>query len=229
MASAASPREIAAPQSKPEDSAPPAADSATNTLHQPSNTATPQPENSKTATVVAAKEESNRSAAPITGATQGQERQVADTSSVTSTSNALPPDNAKPVELVFVTNAPAQPSPAETQLRSNAPTATPSPVSAPPSATASTVDVPENNHLSLLAHARAADPSQEEKRDFGPALATPPRGFLRDNINPLALMIVAGFGAVYCFKMWLRSNARRKGNAFSLTRPEEDEQVAQEP
>jgi hypothetical protein len=69
---------------------------------------------------------------------------------------------------------------------------------------------------------------QEEKHEFGPAVATPPRGFLRENINPLALMVVAGLGAFYCFKMWLRSNARRKGNAFSLTRPGEDEEVAQE-
>jgi hypothetical protein len=229
MASATSPRDSAAPQSRPEDSASLAADSATNMPKTPANTAMPQPELSKTATVIAATEEHTQSAAPVAAATEGQERQAGDTRTVTSISNAPPPDNAKPVELVFVTNAPAQPSAAETQLRSNVPTPTQSPVSAPTPAAASTADVPGNDHLLLLAHARAAVPSPEEKRDLGPAMATPPRGFLRDNINPLALMIVAGVGAFYCFKMWLRSNVRRKGNIFSLTRPEPGEQVAQEP
>jgi hypothetical protein len=42
-------------------------------------------------------------------------------------------------------------------------------------------------------------------------------------------MIVGGFGAVYCFKMWLRTNARVKGNAYSLTQTDPDEQVEQEP
>jgi hypothetical protein len=225
MASATSPRDIAAPKSKPEDSSPSAAYSATNMPNPPVSTAMPQPELS--ATVIAAKEEPTKSAAPVATATEGQERQAGDTRTVTSISNAPPPDNAKPVELVFVTNAPAQPSAAETQLGSNTPTTTESP--APPPAAASTPDVPGNDHLSLLAHARAAVPSPEEKRELGPAMATAPRGFLRDNINPLALMMVAGVGAFYCFKMWLRSNVRRKGNVFSLTRPEQGEQVAQEP
>jgi hypothetical protein len=229
MASATSPSEIAAPQSKPEDSSPSAAYSATDRPNPPANTAMPQPELSKTPTVIEAKVEPTQSAAPVATATKGQERQAGDTGTVTSISNATPPENAKPVELVFVTNAPAQPSAAETQITSNAPTTTQSPVSAPPPAPASTADVPANDRLSLLAHARAAVPSPEEKRDLGPAMATPRRGFLRDNINPLALMIVAGVGAFYCFKMWLRSNVRQKGNVFSLTRPGQDEQVAQEP
>jgi hypothetical protein len=41
-------------------------------------------------------------------------------------------------------------------------------------------------------------------------------------------MIVAGFGAMYCFRMWLRTNARPKGSAFSLTQSEPDEQIGQE-
>jgi hypothetical protein len=137
----------------------------------------------------------------------------------TTISNAQSADSAKPVELIFVTNATVQPALVETR---------PPPTAPPPPPAASTADVPAN-HQPLLAHARAADPSQEEKHKLGPAMATPPRGFLRNNIMPLALMIVAGFGAIYCFNMWLRTNVRSKGNALSLTQSAPDEQVGQEP
>jgi hypothetical protein len=37
------------------------------------------------------------------------------------------------------------------------------------------------------------------------------------------LMIVAGFGAVYCFRMWLRTNARARGVSVSLAQETEDD------
>jgi hypothetical protein len=141
-------------------------------------------------------------------------------------SNAPPAETGKPVELVFVTNALAQPATApESPINESTPTATLPPVSTtPPPPASQTADLPARQPL--VAQARAADPSQEEKPE--PALAAAPRGFLRDNIQPLALMIVAGFGALYCFRMWLRTNARPNGNAFSLTRTEPDQTVEQE-
>jgi hypothetical protein len=201
------------------DSAPPAAASANIPNNQRSviNGAA-----SKTA-AVPAMHEPNTSAVSAPATAGGQETQI----STTSISNAQPADTGKPVELVFVTNAPVQSTPVETAPRESVQPATRAPASVPPSPGTSDKTDPPANHLSLLAHARAADPSQEEKSDL--ALATPPRGFLRDNIKPLLLMIVGGFGAVYCFKMWLRTNARVKGNAYSLTQTDPDEQVEQEP
>jgi hypothetical protein len=228
MASATSPQKISTPHPKTNDSAPPAADSATNMPNvQPSGSFAAQSEPSKTGVVP--KEEAKKSAITVPASTREQDgRTPGDSQSVTPGSNAPPSDNGKPVELVFVTNAPAQPTPvAETTVKESAPT--PSPTSAPPAPAASSLpDVP-NNHQQILAHARAADPSREEKPGVDVALATPPRGFLRDNMKPLALMILAGLGAVYCFRMWHRTNARSKGNAFSLTQPEPDESVGQEP
>jgi hypothetical protein len=217
MASATSPQNISTPEPRPADSAPPAADSSTNMPNnQLSNTTTTHAEPSKTASAVVA---------PKDVSTAGDDLRITnDAPTVTSSSNAANTD--KPVELVFVTNAPAQPAPvAETAAKESTPATSPAPASAPP-APSSFPDLPAN-HQQILAHARAADPSREEKNDL--ALATPPRGFLRENIKPLLLMIVAGFGAVYCFKMWFRTNTRRKGNVFSLTRTEPDESLRPEP
>jgi len=125
--------------------------------------------------------------------------------------------------LVFVTNAPAAAPAIESPVKETAPTTSSSPPAPPPAAGSSIADAPANNHLSLLAHARAADPSQEEKQSVDVALATPPRGFLRDNLKPLLMMIVAGFGAMYCFKMWLRTNARPKGVSVSLAQENEED------
>jgi hypothetical protein len=196
MNSTTSPQKISTPQPKVENSAPPATTSASEVpTNQLSSTATPEHEPSKGA---------------------------ADLPAGATTSNASPAETGKPVELVFVTNASAQPVGArESPINESTPTATP-----PPPAS-QIADLPVRQPL--VAQARAADPSQEEKPNLGPALATPPRGFLRDNIQPLALMIVAGFGAAYCFRLWLRTNTRPKGNAFSLTRTEPDEQLGQEP
>jgi hypothetical protein len=193
IASATSSQKISTPQPKVEDSAPPATASAAEVpANQPSSAATAGNEPSKAAVVVPA------------GAIM---------------SNTPPAETGKPTELVFVTNTSVEPAVVpETAVREGTPAGTPQPVSAtpPPPRIA---DLPASQPL--VAQARAADPSQEEKS--GPALATPPRGFLHDNIKPLALMIVAGFGALYCFSMWLRTNARPKGNAFSLTRTGEGE------
>jgi hypothetical protein len=217
MASATSPQKISTPEPRPADSTPPAADSSTNMpINQLSSTTTTHAEPSKAASAVVA---------PKDVSTEGDALRIAnDAPTVTSSSNAANTD--KPVELVFVTNAPAQPAPvAETVVKEITPATTPASASAPP-APSSFPDLPAN-HQQILAHARAADPSQEEKNDL--ALATPRRGFLRENIQPLLLMIVAGFGAVYCFKMWFRTNTRTKGNVFSLTRTEPDESLRQEP
>jgi hypothetical protein len=221
IASAASPQRISAPQPKAEDSSPPAVDSATNIPSaQPSGSLTPQSELSKT--IVPTKEASKESAVEVHATAREREsRNPGDGQTVTSGSNAPPSDNAKPVELVFVTNAPSPPAPvAETAAKESAPVATQKPASTAPAAS-SLPDVP-NDHEQILAHARASDPA-EEKRELGPALVAPSRGFLRDNINPLALMIVAGFGAAYCFRMWLRTNARLRGVSVSLAQETEED------
>jgi hypothetical protein len=195
ITSATSPQEISTHQPKVGDSPPPATPSATEVpTNQPSSAVTAEGEPSKAAVVVPA-------GAPI--------------------SNDPPADVGKPVELVFVTNTSAQPvAVAETPVKESTLAATPPPPSAPPPPAASQIaGLPPSQPL--VAQARASDPSQEEKPD--PALATPPRGFLRDNIKPLALMIGAGFGALFCFSMWLRTNARPGGNALSLTRAGEGE------
>jgi hypothetical protein len=70
----------------------------------------------------------------------------------------------------------------------------------------------------MVAHARTAQPAKPEKIAPGPALAAPPRGFLRENINPLVLLILAAFGAGYCFRNWLLTEGRPIGTTMSLTR-----------
>jgi hypothetical protein len=228
VTSATSPQKIS-PQSKAENSAPTAVVSVTNIPNnQPSST---PDEPTKTAAVIPPKEEPNKSALAVTAAAEGRPSRIAnDVQSVTPNTNTSPGDNGKPVELVFVTNAPVQPAPSvETAVKESVPAATPTPaadVPTPTPAQSQLADVSANLQP-ILAHARAADPSEEEKP--GPVLATAPRGFLRENINPLVLMIVAGFGALYCFKMWLRANVRTKGNVFSLTKTQPNEQVGQEP
>jgi hypothetical protein len=173
-------------------------------------------------------QESNKSATAVPARGEAQENRITNDVS-TTVSNAPAANGGKAVELVFVTNASAQPTAvAETPVKESPPAATPPPATAPPPPAAPpTADVPASQPL--LAHARASDPSQEEKPSFGPALAAAPRGFFRENLNPLALMIVAGFGALYCFRMWLRTNARPKGNAFNPAHTEPDETVGQEP
>lgn len=229
VTSATSPQKISTSRPAIADSAPPAVASATNIPNnQPSST---PDEPSKTAAVIPPKEEPNKSALAVTAAAGGRSSRIAnDVQSVTPNANASPGDNGKPVELVFVTNTPVQPAPSvETPVKEIAPPETPPPATAAPTpmpAQSQLADVSANLQP-ILAHARAADPSEEEKP--GPVLATAHRGFLRENINPLVLMIVAGFGALYCFKMWLRANVRTKGNVFSLTKTQPDEQVGQEP
>jgi hypothetical protein len=228
VASASSPQKISTPQPKTENSSPPAADSSANMPNgKATSTVTPEAEPSKAeSAAVASKEQPNKSVIP--SSTEGQEAPIASNDKTAISTSNTPPDNGRPVELVFVTNAPAQPAPvAEAPVKESPPVATPSPASVPPAPPASSSDLP-NNHQQILAHARAADPAQEEKTGVDVALATPPRGFLRDNLKPLVLMIVAGFGAMYCFRMWLRTNARPKGSAFSLTHTESDEQIGQE-
>jgi hypothetical protein len=222
---------ISTPQPKTENSAPPTADSsAPIPTGKATNMVTPQVEPSKVeSAAVASKEKPNKSVVPAS--IEGQETPpiASNDKTAVSTSNTPPADNGKPVELVFVTNAPAQPAPvAEAPVKESPPVATPSPASVPPAASAAPSSDLPNNHQQILAHARAADPAQEEKQGPDVALATPPRGFLRDNIQPLLLMTVAGFGAMYCFRMWLRTNARPKGSVFSLTQTEPDEQIGQE-
>jgi hypothetical protein len=75
----------------------------------------------------------------------------------------------------------------------------------------------------MVAHARAADPAAENKSAPALALTAPRPGFLRQNINPLVLLIVAAFGAGYCFRNWFLTNARTLGTTMSLTRPGKDE------
>jgi hypothetical protein len=223
MASAASSQKIATSQSRTNASAPPAVDSATNMPNGHAlSTATPQLESSIVeSAAVPAREQPNNSVVP-----QSTERQeppiVSNDKSFTSTSNTPPADNSKPVELVSVTNVQNAAPVTESLIKESTP-AIPTPASTPPSVASSIADVAANNHLSLLAHARASDPSQEEKQSAEIALATPPRGFLRDNVKPLLLMIVAGFGAIYCFKMWLRTNARARGVSVSLAQETEDD------
>lgn len=218
-ASAASPQKLSSQPGIGDSAPPPAATNIPN--NQPSVI---QGEASKTSATVPAMQESKTSAVSAAASAGGQETQI----STTSISNAPTADSGKPVELVFVTNAPAQAAaPVETAARESVQPATPTPASVRPSPAASEKSDLPADRLSLVAHARGADPSVEEKSDL--AVAPPPRGFLRDNIKPLLLMIVAGFGAFYCFKMWLRTNARVKGNAYSLTQTGHDEQVEQEP
>jgi hypothetical protein len=221
VTSATSPQKISTSQPAIQDSAQPAVASAANIPNnQPSST---PDEPTKSAAVIPPKEEPNKSALAVTAAAEGHPGRVAnDVQSVTPNTNSSPGDNGKPVELVFVTNTPVQPAlTVETAVKESAPGATP-----PTPAQSELADVSANLQP-ILAHARSADPSEQEKPS--PVLATVPRGFLRENINPLVLMIVAGFGALYCFKMWLRANVRTKGNVFSLTKTQPDEQVGQEP
>jgi len=221
-ASTTSPQKISTPQSKTDNSAAP--DSSTNIANgQASSRVAPQAEPPKAqSATVPAREQPNKSAAPIS--TERRETPIASNdNTVTSTSSIPPTDTNKPVELVFVTNAPAAAPAIESPVKETAPTTSSSPPAPPPAAGSSIADAPANNHLSLLAHARAADPSQEEKQSVDVALATPPRGFLRDNLKPLLMMIVAGFGAMYCFKMWLRTNARPKGVSVSLAQENEED------
>jgi hypothetical protein len=223
MASATSPEKISTSQPKINASAPPAVDSPMNMPNSHAlSTATPQLESSIVeSAAVPAREQTNKSVVPPS--TERQEPPlVSNDKTVTSTSNIPPADNGKPVEVVFVTNTPTAAPLTESTVKESTP-ATPTPASTPPSVASSIANAAANNHLSLLAHARASDPSPEEKQSADVALATPPRGFLRDNIKPLLLMIVAGFGAVYCFRMWLRTNARARGVSVSLAQETEDD------
>jgi hypothetical protein len=216
VTSATSPQKLSSSQPAIQDSAQPAVASAANIPNnQPSSTP----------------DEPTKTAALAVTAAEGRPSRIAnDVQSVTPNTNTSPGDNGKPVELVFVTNTPVQPAPpVETAVKESTPAATPPPATAVPTPTPAQSQLADvsANLQPILAHARAADPSEQEKP--GPVLATVPRGFLRENINPLVLMIVAGFGALYCFKMWLRANVRTKGNVFSLTKTQPDEQVGQEP
>ena len=223
MASATSPQRILTSQPEINASAPPAVDSTTNMPNGHAlSTAAPQLESPIVdSAAVPTREQPNKSVVP-----PSFERQkppiASNDKSVTSTSNTPAADNGKPVELVFVTNPPTTAPVTESPVKESTP-ATPSPASASPSVASSIADVAANNHQSLLAHARASDPSQEEKQSADVALATPPRGFLRDNIKPLLLMIAAGFGAIYCFRMWLRTNARPRGASVSLAQETEED------
>jgi hypothetical protein len=215
MASATSPQKISSPEPRPADSTPPATNMSNS---KPSSaTTTPVEPRITESAIITAKEEPNKSAVAVPISTAGGDvRNASDAPTVTSKSNA--PTTDKPVELVFVTNAPVQAaSVAESAAKESMPTTT------APSTPASPVADAPADHLSLLAHARAADPSQEETKSTEVALATAPRGFLRDNIQPLALMIVAGFGAVYCFRMWLRTNARSRGVSVSLAQETDED------
>jgi hypothetical protein len=225
MASATSPQKIATSQPKTNASAPPTVDSTTNMPNGHAlSAAIPQLESSIVdSAALPTREQPNKPVVPPS--TQRQETPIAsDDKSVGSTSNTPLADNGKSVELVFVTNAPTAAPVTEATVKEIA-SGTPSPASAPPPtpAASSIADGPPNDHLSLLAHARASDPSQEEKQSAEVALATPPRGFLRDNIKPLLLMIVAGFGAAYCFRMWLRTSARPRGMSVSLAQETEED------
>jgi hypothetical protein len=224
MASATSPQKIATSQPKTNASAAPAVDSATNMPNGHAlSTATPQLESPIIdSAAVPAREQPNKSVVPPS-AERTETPILTHDKTVASTSNTPSSDNGKPVELVFVTNAPNA-APVESTVKETT-SATPTPASTPPSA--SIADFPANNHLSLLAHARASDPSQEEKQSADVALATPPRGFLRDNVKPLLLMIIAGFGAAYCFRMWLRTNARPRGVSVSLAQETEEDSQAE--
>jgi hypothetical protein len=75
----------------------------------------------------------------------------------------------------------------------------------------------------MVAHARASDPARDNETGQSLALATPPRSFLRENVNPLVLLIVAAFGAGYCFRNWFLTSARPAGTTMSLTRMGKDE------
>jgi hypothetical protein len=78
----------------------------------------------------------------------------------------------------------------------------------------------------ILAHARAANPEQDKRGLDRETTAPPvaPRGsFLRDNINSLVLMIVAGLGAAYCFKRWFSSQARATRTTVSLAQDSVEE------
>jgi hypothetical protein len=132
----------------------------------------------------------------------------------TTISNTPSRDVGKPVEVVFVTNETPHPAvqPPVNTIRS---VETPS----VELTTQPAQDIPRSEQL--LAHARAANP-EEEKRAPGFA-AAPQRSFLRENINPLTLMMAAAFGAAYSFRMWFLTHARATGNAMSLTQANKGE------
>ena len=122
------------------------------------------------------------------------------------------PSIANPVDLVFETNASVPNS-----------TAHNSTITASKQANTPAVEVPAISTQprdiltqQLAVHARSVNPGKET-RAAAPSLPSSRRSFLRKNINPLVLMIVATFGAAYSFRMWFLTNKRLKGRAVSLT------------
>jgi hypothetical protein len=88
-----------------------------------------------------------------------------------------------------------------------------------PSTAAQPLPIPDASlGAPMVAHARSADSGEETRIAPGAALAAPPRSFMRENINPLVLLIVAAFGAGYCFRNWFLTESRTRGTTTSLTR-----------
>jgi hypothetical protein len=142
---------------------------------------------------------------------EAQRAQIADNTPVNAPSSKSPlTEVQKPVELAFVTNTPVNIAtvpepPARTVKSAEAPS---------PMQVAATEPKDITANPQFLAHALT---TEEEKRLLDPASPAPRRSFLRENINPLVLMLAAAFGAAYCFRLWFLTNTRVKGNAMSLT------------
>jgi len=180
---------------------------------QPSGKQAPQSEPSRSTAAVSSPEQSRSAPAQSQTSETRQNRVFNESRGAASTSNDLTANVGKPVELVFVTNAPISAAVVPT-----------SPVKAiEPAEETSSIeivspsprqDVPTDNQL--LAHARETKPEEDQRTSDSP-VAIPRRSFLRENINPLVLMFAAAFGAAYCFRMWFLTQARVTGNATSLT------------
>jgi len=166
---------------------------------------------SKAVTAEIASSERSKPLPAPTESAEAQKAQIADNAPVnTSNSNGPPTEVQKPVELAFVTNMPVNTTTVpEPPARTVKPAEAPSPM---PIAATEPKDITANPQF--LAHART---TEEEKRLLDPASPAPRRSFLRENINPLVLMLAAAFGAAYCFRLWFLTNTRVKGNAMSLT------------
>ncbi len=120
---------------------------------------------------------------------------------------AIPPEEQK-VENTIQSQTPASQSPTR---------------SSPPSVAAQPAAASDGSLGEMVAHARPADSADENRVAQGVALVAPRPSFLHENINPLVLMILAAFGAGYCFRNWFLTNSRPLGRTMSLTRVTKEE------
>lgn len=127
---------------------------------------------------------------------------------------------AKPVAKAAI---PPEEQKVENPIQSQTPAIQPPTRTPPPSVRAQPAAASDGSLGEMVAHARPADPADENRVAQSVALAAPRPSFLRENINPLVLMIIAAFGAGYCFRNWLLTNSRPMGRTMSLTRVSKEE------